>query len=441
MSIALMQELVARARAAGADAADAVLVSGTSLSVSRRLGRTEQLERSESRDLGLRVFVGKRSAIVSSTTADPSGFAQLAERAVDMARIVPEDPYGGLAAEAHIGEDPGLDMDDAQEPDAAALVARASAAEEAALAVPGITNSEGAEAGYSRNQVVLVTSAGFAGTYARTSHSVSAVALAGEGTAMQRDYDYSSTVHLHDLEDPVELGRRAAERALARMNPTRPRTTKLPVLYDPRVSSSLLGHLMGAVNGTSIARGTSFLKDKMGQLVFAPGIVVRDDPRRRRGLRSRPFDGEGVPTAARAIIEDGVLTTWLLDSRSARQLGLTTTGHAARGTGGPPSPSPTNLWLEPGVMTPAELMADIKEGLYITEMMGSAVNGITGDYSRGATGFMIRDGALAEPVAEITVAGSLPEMFMAMGPANDLRLRRGTDAPTVRVDGMTLAGA
>lgn len=441
MSVSLLQDLVARARAAGADSADAILVSGTSVSVQRRLGRTEQLERSESRDLGLRVFVGRRSAIVSSTTADPAGFAQLAERAVDMARIVPEDPFAGLAEEAHAAADPGLDMDDAREPEAAALVARASIAEEAALAVPGITNSEGAEAGYSRNEIALVTSAGFAGTYARTNHSVSAVALAGEGTAMQRDYDYSSAVHLADLEDAAELGRKAAEKALARMNPTRPRTAKLPVVYDPRVSSSLLGHLMGAVNGGAIVRGTSFLKDKLGQRIFAPGIMVRDDPRRRRGLRSRPFDGEGVPTAARAIIEDGVLTTWLLDSRSARQLGLATTGHAARGTGSPPSPSPTNLWLEAGTMTPAELMADIKEGLYITEMMGSAVNGITGDYSRGATGFMIRDGALAEPVAEITVAGSLPAMFLAMVPADDLRFRRGTDAPTVRVDGMTLAGA
>ncbi len=441
MSVDMMQDLVAQARAAGADAADAVLVSSTSLGVQRRLGRTEQLERSESRDLGLRVFVGNRSAIVSSTTVDPAGFALLAERAVDMARIVPEDPYAGLASEARPPEDLFLDTDDAQEPDAAALIARASMAEEAALAVPGITNSEGAEAGYSRAVITLVTSAGFAGTYARTSHSVSATALAGEGTAMQRDYDYSSAVHLADLEDPAMLGRTAAEKALARMNPTRPRTAKLSVIYDPRVSSSLLGHLMGAINGSSIARGTSFLKDKLGSRVFAPGIVVRDDPRRVRGMRSRPFDGEGVPTAARAIIEDGLLTTWLLDSRTARQLGMTTTGHAARGTGSPPSPSPSNLWLEPGTMTPAELMADIKEGLYITEMMGSAINGITGDYSRGASGFMIRNGAIAEPVAEITVAGNLLDMFLRMVPANDLRFRRGTDAPTIRIDDMTLAGA
>ena len=441
MSIDLLQDLVARARAAGADAADAVLVAGTSLSVQRRLGRTEQLERSESRDLGLRVFVGRRSAIVSSTTVDPAGFAQLAERAVAMARIVPEDPYAGLADAARPPEAIALDMDDAHEPGADALIARASTAEEAALAVKGITNSEGAEAGYARNEVVLVTSAGFAGTYARTGHSVSAVALAGEGTAMQRDYDYSSTVHLSDLEDAATIGHTAAERALARMNPTRPRTAKLPVIYDPRVSSSLIGHLMGAINGSAIARGTSFLKDKLGQRIFAPGITIRDDPRRPRGLRSRPFDGEGVPTTARNIIEDGVLTTWLLDSRSARQLGLATTGHAARGTGGPPSPSATNLWLEPGTMSPTELMADIKEGLYITEMMGSAINSLTGDYSRGASGFMIRNGALAEPVAEITVAGSLLEMYRTMVPANDLRFRRGTDAPTVRVESMTLAGS
>ncbi len=438
---ALLAELIGRARAAGADVADAVLVSGTSISVQRRLGRTEQLERSEARDLGLRVFVGQRQAIVSSSTVDPAGFAALAERAVAMARVVPEDPFAGLAAEALVVADPGLDMDDPREPSAEALVARASAAEEAALAVAGITNSEGAEAGYSRTEVSLATSAGFAGSYVRTGHSVSATALAGEGTGMQRDYDYSTAVHLSDLEDAATLGRVAAERALARLNPARPKTAKLPVVFDPRVASSLLGHLMGAVNGAAVVRGTSFLKDKLGQRIFAPGIVVRDDPRRRRGLRSRPFDAEGVPTAARDIIEDGVLTTWLLDSRSARQLGMAPTGHAGRGTSSPPSPGASNLCLMPGAMSPVELMADIKEGLYLTEMLGGGVNGITGDYSRGAAGFMIRDGVIAEPVSEITVAGNILEMFLNMVPADDLRLRRGTDSPTVRVEGLTLAGA
>ncbi|HST76558.1 MAG TPA: TldD/PmbA family protein [Acetobacteraceae bacterium] len=439
--IALLGDLLARARAAGADAADAVLVGGTSLGVQRRLGQTEHVERSEGRDLGLRVFLGNRSAIVSSTTVDPAGFAQLADRAVAMARVVPEDPYGGLAAEAAPADAGPLDLADAAEPDTEALVARASAAEEAALAVPGVNNSEGAEAGYGRAEIVLVTSAGFAGRFVRTSHSVSATALAGQGTGMQRDYDYSSAVHLADLEQAAAIGRNAGERAIARLDPGRPKTAKLPVVYDPRVSGGLVGHLSGAINGASVARGTTFLKDKLGSRIFPPGTMVHDDPLRRRGLRSRPFDGEGVPSRGLAIIEDGVLTTWLLDSRSARQLGLATTGHAARGTGGPPSPSASNLYMAAGPLSPAELMADIKEGLYVTELIGMGVNGVTGDYSRGAAGFMIRDGAIAEPVAEITIAGHLLEMFAHLTPANDLRFKRGTDAPTLRIEGMTLAGA
>ena len=437
----LLADLIARARAAGADAADAVLVSGTSLSVQRRLGETEHVERSEGRDLGLRVFLGQRAAMVSSSTIDPASFKELAERAVAMARVVPEDPYAGLADTAAPPEQVALDLVDATEPTTEQLVARAAAAEAAALAVPGINNSEGAEAGFSRTEAFLVTSVGFAGSTARTSHSVSATALAGAGTAMQRDYDYHSTVYLADLDDPAAIGRSAGERAIARLNPARPATAKVPVVYDPRVAGGLLGHLAGAINGASVARGTSFLKDKMGQRLFAAGIAVHDDPRRARGLRSRVFDGEGTPTSARALIDDGVLTTWLLDSRSARQLGLRSTGNAARGTGGPPSPSPSNLYLAAGRLTPAELMADIKLGLYVTELIGMGVNGVTGDYSRGAAGFMIRDGALAEPVAEITIAGNLLEMFARLKPANDLRFRRGTDAPTVRVDGMSMAGS
>jgi PmbA protein len=436
----LLADLIARARSAGADAADAVLISGTSLSVQRRLGKTEHVERSEGQDLGLRVFLGRRAAIVSSSTVAPSSFKELAERAVAMARVVPEDPYAGLADTAAPPEPAALDLEDASEPATEALVARAATAEDAALAVPGITNSEGAEAGFGRTEAFLVTSAGFAGSLVRTSHSVSASAIAGAGTGMQRDYDYHSTIHLADLDDPAAIGRSAAERAIARLNPARPSTAKLPVIYDPRVAGGLLGHLAGAINGASVARGTSFLKDKLGQRIFAAGIVVRDDPRRVRGPRSRTFDGEGTPTAARALIDDGVLTTWLLDSRSARQLGLHSTGHAVRGTGGPPSPSPTNLYLAAGSLTPVELMADIKVGLYVTELIGMGVNGVTGDYSRGAAGFMIRDGAIAEPVAEITIAGNLLGMFASLTPANDLRFRRGTDSPTVRVDGMTMAG-
>ncbi|NOG72736.1 TldD/PmbA family protein [Roseicella sp. DB1501] len=439
--LATLQDLVAAARRAGADAADAILVGSASLSVARRLGKIEQLERAEGFDLGLRVFVGRRQAIVSTTDPAPVGFAALAERAVAMARVVPEDPFAGLAEAPDGLVAVDLDLADATEPDAEALIARAAAAEEAALAVAGVTNSEGAEAGWGRSVIALAASNGFAGEYVRTSQSVSVTALAGQGTAMERDYDYASAVHLADLEDAALLGRRAGEKAVARLNPTRPKTARLPVVYDPRVAASLLGHLAGAINGAAVARGTSFLRDRLGQRVLAPGLTLVDDPTRHRGRRSRPFDGEGMQGVRRAIVEDGVLTSWVLDWRSARQLGMTSTGHAGRGTGSPPSPSTTNLWLEPGSVTPAALMADIRLGLYVTELIGSGVNGITGDYSRGAAGFLIRDGALAEPVSEVTIAGNLREMLLHLTPADDLEFRRGTDSPTLRVEGLTMAGA
>jgi PmbA protein len=437
-----LADLVAAAKRAGADAADALLVDNTSLSVSRRLGKIEQLERAEGFDLGLRVFVGKRQAIVSSTDPDPKGFAGLAERAVAMAKVVPEDPFGGLPDRFDPPRDAApLDLLDPTEPSAEELIARAAAAEDAALAVKGVTNSEGADASWGRYRIALAMSNGFAGTYARSSHSLSCTALAGSGTAMERDYEWSSVVHLADLEDPATIGRKAAEKAVARINPVRVKTARIPVVFDPRVSSSLLGHLTSAINGASVARGTSFLREHLGKQVLPRGMVVRDDPTRRRGLRSRPFDGEGMAGQPRAIVEDGVLTTWILDWRSARQLGMASTGHASRGTGGPPGPATTNLWLEPGTTTPAAMIAGIAEGLYVTDLIGMGVNGVTGDYSRGAAGFMIRQGALAEAVSEITIAGNLKEMFLAMVAADDLVFRRGTDAPTIRVDGMTLAGA
>ena len=433
--------LLDAARRAGAEQADALLVHSASLAVQRRLGAIEQLERSESTDIGLRVFLGQRIAIVSGTDASPSGFAALAERAVAMAQVVPEDGYATLLDAPEPIDAGPLDLTDDAEPDADALLARAALAEEAALSVKGVTNSEGGSAGWSRGSRALATSRGFFGSYTRSSHSVSATALAGEGTGMQRDYDYSSATFLSDLEDATAIGRRAGEQAVARLNPIRPRSTKLSVVYHPRVANSLLGHLVSAINGASIARGTSFLKDALGKQILPTTMSVMDDPLRPRGMRSRPFDGEGQRGQRRALVENGVLTTWLLDGRSAKQLGLATTGHAARGTGGPPGPAPTNLWLEPGSVSPEALMADIREGLYITELIGMGVNGITGDYSRGAAGFMIRDGQLAEPVSEITIAGKLPEMFLAMTAADDLVYKRGTDVPTLRIDGMTLAGA
>ncbi|HEY8610692.1 MAG TPA: TldD/PmbA family protein [Roseomonas sp.] len=433
--------LVSAARAAGADAADAMLAAGASLSVQMRLGEVENVERSEGFDIGLRVFLGKRQAIVSTTDADPQGFAALAERAVAMARAVPEDPYGFLPDRVPALADLPLDMDDGIEPDVAALTARARLAEDTARAIPGVTNSEGADAGWSRTVIALAASNGFTGTYTRSGHSLSVTVLAGQGTAMERDYDYASATHLSDLDDPEILGRNAGERAVRRLNPIRPATARLPVIYDPRVANSILSHLVGAANGASVARGTSFLRENMGQRIMAPGLTVRDDPTRLRGLRSRPFDAEGMPTAPLAIVEDGVLQHWILDWRSARQLGLQSNGRAARSIGGPPSPSTTNLWLEPGTLTPEALMADITEGLYVTEMIGSSINALTGDYSRGASGFIIRNGQLAEAFSGVTLAGNLREMFMNITPANDLRFRRGTDSPTLRIDGLTMAGA
>ena len=435
-----LESLVAAARAAGADAADALLAAGTSLSVQRRLGKVEHLERAEGLDLGLRVFVGQRQAIVSATDADPAGFQALAERAVAMARAVPEDGFSGLGDYVPPSTI-DLDLTDTAEPDAEALLARAALAEEAALAVPGVTNSEGAEASFGRAEFFLVASNGFAGSYARSSHSVSVTAVAGSGTGMERDYDSHSAVHLEDLEDAATLGRSAGERAVARLNPTRPKTGRCDVVYHPRVAASLVGHLAAALNGAAVARGTSFLRNSMGQPVLAPGLTLRDDPMRPRGLRSRPFDGEGLPSPALALVEDGILRHWVLDLRSGRQLGLPSNGRGARGISSPPGPAVTNLWLEAGTVTPEALMADIGEGLYVTEMIGSGVNAVTGDYSRGAAGFMIRKGQLAEAVSGVTVAGNLKAMFLGMAAANDLRRRRAVDAPTLRVNGLTLAGA
>lgn len=436
-----LQDLIGKAVAAGADAADAVLISGASLSVARRLGKPEHLERSEEADVGLRVFIGRRQAIVSSSDLSDAGLAQLPERAVAMARSVPEDPYCGLAEPGLLaGDVPDLDMCDDAEPDAAALFALTAEAEEAAVAVPGVTNSEGAQAGWSLASVALAATNGMARAYRRSGFSLSAAVVAGEGTAMERDYDYSSAVHLADLRPAADIGRSAGERTVRRLNPRRAASAEVPVVFDPRVSASLLGHLAGAINGATVARGTSFLKDRMGERIFADGITIVDDPLRRRGLRSKPFDAEGVATQRRDVVEDGRLTTWILDLRSARQLSLKSTGHATRGPSSPPSPSPTNFYLAPGSQSPAELMADITSGLYVTELIGMGVNGVTGDYSRGAAGFWIEGGELAYPVSEITIAGNLKDMFARMSAADDLEFRFGTDAPTVRIDAMALAG-
>ncbi|MQX37849.1 TldD/PmbA family protein [Roseospira navarrensis] len=441
-TLSLLQDLIDRAKAAGADAADAILVDGVSVSVAWRLGALERMERAEGGDIGLRVFVGRQQGIVSSADRSPAALRDLVDRAVAIARTVPEDPFGGLADPDRIARDlPDTQSRDPSEPSAEDLTAMVQAAEDAARAVPGVTNSEGAEAGWSLAKVALAASNGFAHSYERTGCSLAASVIAGRGAeGMERDYDYSGAVFREDLRDPVEIGRSAGERAVRRLGARRPGSGKVPVVFDPRVARTLVGHLLGAINGASIARGTSFLKDRMGERVFADGIQILDDPHRARGLKSRPCDAEGLATRPMALVEDGRLTTWLLDLRSARQLGLESTGHAARGTGSPPHPSASNVYLKPGTASPADLMADIREGFYVTELVGQGVNTITGDYSRGAAGFWIENGEITYPVSECTIAGTLQEMFAALVPADDLVLRYGTDSPTVRVDGLTVAG-
>ena len=441
-AIDLLQDLIGRARHAGADAADAVYFEGTSLSHGRRLGKTEKLERSEGHDLGLRVFVGRQQAVVSSSDRSPKALEELVERAVAMARTVPEDPYCGLAEPDEVAREwPALDMDDPEEPGIEVLIERARAAEEAALAVSGVTNSEGAEAGWGRSRVVLAASNGFVGSYSGTSQGVSASVIAGAGGGMERDYDYASAVYAADLRDPAEIGKSAGERAVKRLGAKKMATGRCPVVFDPRVARGLVSALLGAISGPAIARGTSFLKDKLGERIFPEAITIIDDPHRPRGLRSKPFDAEGLANRRRAIIDQGVLTTWLLDLRSARQLGLKSTGHASRGTSSPPGPAPTNVWIEPGEVDPKALIADIKSGFYVTEMMGMGVNGVTGDYSRGAAGFWIDNGEIAFSVSEMTVAGNLKDMFLRLVAANDLEFRSGIDAPTLRIDDLTVAGA
>lgn len=437
----LAERLVEAAKRAGADAADAVAVRGVSQGVEVRDGHVEESERSEGDDVGLRVLVGRRQAVVSTNDVRGDGIAKLAERAVAMARVAPEDKFVGLADPAELAREfPDLDLLDPGIPSTAELERRAKEAEAAGLAVEGVTKSGGASASSGIGGMVLVTSTGFHGSYLRSSHGMSMTAISGEGTGMERDYDYSSALHASDLASPASVGRKAGERAVARLNPRKVETCKVPVVYDPRVANSLVGHLVGAINGASIARKTSFLKDRLGQQLFAGNIRIVDDPLRVRGLRSQAFDAEGVRVKKLAIVDGGVLTSWLLDCATARELGMTTTGHAHRGVSSAPSPGAYNLHLEAGTASPKQLIADIKQGFYVTDLIGSGVNGVTGDYSRGASGFWIENGEITYPVSEVTIAGHLLEMFKSMTPANDLEFRYGINAPTLRIEGLTLGG-
>lgn len=437
----MLSDLLGKAKQAGADAADAMLTESRGLSVTHRLGQLESVERSESADLGLRIFVGRRQAIVSTSDLSPQSLKRLIENGLAIASSVPEDAYAGLADSDQITRDyPALDMDDGVERDVGQLAAMAADAEDAARSMPKITNSEGGTASWSRTRSTLAATNGFLGETARSSHGISASVIASDNGPMERDYDYATKIRAADLPDPAEIGKGAAIRAARRINPKKVKSQAVPVVFDPRVADSIIRHLIGAISGPSVARGTTFLKDRLGEEVFAQEITMTEEPHRPDGLRSRAFDAEGILTTERKIIDQGRLTTWLLDCTSARQLGGESTGHASRGISSGPSPSPHNLWIEPGALSPKDLIGTIVDGFYVTEMLGMGVNAITGDYSRGAAGLWIENGELGPPVSEVTIAGSLPDMFKNVTAANDLEHRFGIDAPTLRIDGLTVAG-
>jgi len=436
------EALISQAKKAGADAADAIYVCDASTQVQMRLGNLEDVERSEGEEIGLRVFVGKRSATVSSSDMDPEILSSLVGRAIDMAKEAPEDQYAGLAPEELLlKSDPHpIEGDDGQNPDPELLRELALKAEDAARSVKGVTNSEGGGANAGRTIVALATSHGFSGAYSTSGYSISASVIAGQGDGMERDYAYDSARFLEDLQSPDTIGREAGERAVSRLNPVQFQSGAMPVVYDPRVGNSLLGHFVGAISGAAIARKTSFLLDALDTEVFDSAISIIDCPHRKRGLRSKAFDGEGLPTAKTKLIDQGRLTQWIMESASARQLGLQPTGHASRGVGGAPGVSVTNLHMCNGSVSKADLIRDIKHGVYITELIGMGVNQVTGDYSRGASGFLITDGEIGPPVSEITIAGNLKDMFKSLVAADDLEYRYSINVPTLRADSMTVAG-
>lgn len=441
----LAHALLDAARKAGADAADAIAVEGTSVSIDVLHGKLEHAERSDGVEIGLRVLVGQRQACVSASDTRPETMAEMAERAVAMARLAPEDPTIGLADPGQLAQTwdiAALDMiDPAPEPDPAALERAALEAEAAALAVAGVSQVQSASAGYGRRTRHLAATNGFSGGYTRTDHGLSCVAITGEGLGMERDYFGDMRMHRADMMSPQEVGRIAAERAVARQGARQPKTGTYPVLFDERISASLIGHLLQAVNGSAIARGASWLRDALGEEILPTGLSLVEQPLRPRASGSRPFDAEGLPTADRAIVDQGVLTGWTLDLATARKLGLSSTGNAARGTSAPPSPSVSNVALTQGSASRDDLIKQMGTGLLITSMIGSSINPNTGDYSRGASGFWVENGEITYPVNECTVAGNLRDMLRRLTPANDARTHLSHVVPSLLVEGLTLAGS
>jgi len=437
-----MQKLLSAAKKCGATDAEVIIIEGSSVSVGRRMGEIESLIRSESQDIGLRVFVDKKSSIVSSSDTSAEALQKMAERAIAMAKSVPEDKFCGIANESEVAKTfPDLDIYDPTEVSVEDMLKYADEVEQAALDYKGITNSDGADFSSSKGEFCYIASNGFMGGYKSSDFSASVSVVAGSKADMQTDYDFDSTAYFSDLKDFSLIGRNAAMRAVKALNPKKIKTGKMPIVFDNRVSKTIVSSLASAISGSAVARGTSLLKDKMGEQIFSGNINIIDDPFMLRGNRSYPFDAEGIAPQKRAIIENGILQGWFLDLSCARQLGLKSTGNATRGVSSPPSPKPANLYMQAGDISFDELIADIKEGLFVTEMMGKGMSIVTGDYSRGARGFMIENGKITYPVAEVTIAGNLIDMWKNCTPADDLEFKNGIDAPSIRVEEMTVAGS
>ena len=440
----LTQALIDAAKKAGAESCDAIAVEGTSLSITVHDGKLEKADRSEGVDIGLRVLIGQKQANVSSSDTQSRTIAEVAERAVAMAKEAPDDPHIGLADPSQFAMETDASalelLDDSAEPEPAALQELALEAEASALAVDGVTQVQSSAAGYGKRQAYFQTSNGFGGGSARSDFGLSCVAISGEGTGMERDYDFDGRVFQSDLRSAAEIGTRAGERAVARLNARKPKTGAFPVLFDERIASSLIGHLLAATNGAAIARGASWAMDLLGKQVLPSHLDLIENPHKKRSGASRVFDAEGLPTKARHIVKDGVLQGWTLDLATARKLGMESTANAARGTGGPPQPSLTNVHMTQGDRTRDDLIADMGSGLLVTSMIGSTINPTTGDYSRGASGFWVEKGEITYPVNECTVAGNLKDMLLNLVPANDAQLHLSRVVPSLLIEGLTLAG-
>ena len=424
--------LLDTAKKLGAENASVMGNENTSINVSARLGKLENVERNESKSIGLELIDNKRKVTLSSTNINNHALIKLVETAMSMVKAVPQDEYCGLA-DKNMLYNGNLDLDlvDNYVPDNNNLLKNSIEAEDSALSIKGVTNSEGASASYSKNKFYLATSDGFFNFNEKTTYSYGISVIAGKGTKMERDYEYQSKVHYKELESPKNIGKIAANRAVSRLNSKKVKSNSVPIIFDPRVSGSLLSLFIGGISGQAIARGTSFLKDKMNKDIFKNNIQIIDDPHILRGQRSKTFDGEGIETKKNNLVENGQLKSWLLNSQSARQLNLKSTGNAG---------GVSNLYLSPSTTSSDELIKSIQNGFYVTEMMGMSFSQVTGDYSRGASGFWIEKGEKTFPVSEVTIAGNILDIYKMLTPASDLKLITGIDAPTVMIDKMIVAG-